>query len=36
MYKRNAQGWLKHLDFMLWDIIVLQVSFILVCMIRNV
>ena len=29
MYKRNAQGWIKHLDFMLWDILVLQISFIL-------
>ena len=35
MYKRNAQGWLKHLDFMLWDILVLQVSFILGYMIRH-
>ena len=29
MYKRNAQGWLKHIDFILWDILVLQVAFIL-------
>lgn len=35
MYKRNAQGWLKHLDFMLWDILVLQVSFVLGYMIRH-
>lgn len=35
MYKRNAQGWLKHLDFMLWDILVLQISFILGYMIRH-
>ena len=35
MYKRNAQGWIKHLDFMLWDILVLQGSFILGYMIRH-
>ena len=35
MYKRNAQGWLKHLDFMLWDILILQVSFVLGFMIRH-
>ncbi len=35
MYKRNSQGWLKHFDFMLWDILVLQVSFILGYMIRH-
>lgn len=35
MYKRNAQGWLKHLDFMIWDILILQVSFILGYIIRH-
>ena len=35
MYKRNAQGWLKHLDFMLWDILIIQVSFVLGFMIRH-
>lgn len=35
MYKRNAQGWLKHLDFMLWDILALQASFVLGYMIRH-
>ena len=35
MYKRNAQGWLKHLDFMLWDILALQISFVLGYMIRH-
>ena len=35
MYKRNAQGWLKHFDFMLWDIFVLQISFVLGYMIRH-
>ena len=35
MYKRSAQGWLKHLDFILWDLLVLQVSFVLGYMIRH-
>lgn len=34
MYKRNRQGWLKHIDFILLDVIVLQISFILAFMIR--
>lgn len=34
MYKRNNQGWLKHLDFILWDVAVLQVAFILAYRIR--
>ena len=29
MYKRNAQGWLKHIDFMILDVLLLQISFIL-------
>ena len=35
MYKKNVQGWLKHIDFIIWDILVLQVSFILGYMIRH-
>lgn len=35
MYKRNAQGWFKHIDFILWDVLILQVSFILGYMIRH-
>ncbi len=35
MYKRNAQGWSKHLDFFIIDEIVLQISFILGCLIRH-
>ena len=35
MYKRSVQGWLKHIDFILWDIIILQGSFILGYMIRH-
>ena len=26
MYKRNVQGWLKHIDFILWDILALQMD----------
>ena len=29
MYKRNAQGWSKHFDFMLVDEIALQIAFVL-------
>ena len=35
MYKRNKQGWLKHLDFILLDLIVLQISFIIAYKIRE-
>ena len=35
MYKRNAQGWSKHLDFFIIDEIVLQISFILGSLIRH-
>lgn len=35
MYKRNIQGWLKHIDFILWDIIILQISYVLGYMIRH-
>lgn len=34
MYKRNAQGWSKHLDFMVLDIIILQVAFIISYFVR--
>ena len=34
MYKRNAQGWSKHIDFMALDIIVLQLSYILAYYLR--
>ena len=30
MYKRNAQGWSKHIDFMLLDILINQLSYMLV------
>ena len=35
MYKRNAQGWSKHFDFMLIDELSLQVAFIISVLIRN-
>ena len=35
MYKRNVQGWLKHIDFILLDLVVLQGAFILGYMIRH-
>ena len=35
MYKRNAQGWSKHFDFMIVDETSLQIAFILAALIRN-
>ena len=35
MYKKNAQGWLKHIDFIVWDILILQVAFVLGYMFRH-
>ena len=35
MYKRSVQGWLKHIDFILWDLLILQASYILGYMIRH-
>ena len=35
MYKRNAQGWYKHIDFILWDVFILQASFVLGYMIKD-
>ena len=29
MYKRNANGWLKHWDFILLDLVVIQIAYIL-------
>ena len=34
MYKRNAQGWSKHIDFLLLDLIILQISYMLVYFFR--
>lgn len=35
MYKRREQGWLKHLDFILWDALALQIAFVLAYIIRR-
>ena len=35
MYRRDAKGWLKHLDFMILDLIVLQISFALAYALRH-
>ena len=35
MYKRNAQGWSKHFDFMIIDELSLQVAFIISVLIRS-
>ena len=34
MYKRNAQGWSKHFDFIIWEEISLQLAFVLAAYIR--
>ena len=35
MYKRKTQGWLKHLDFILLDVLALQAAFFLAYLIRH-
>jgi len=35
MYRRDAKSWLKHWDFMVLDLLVLQVAFVLAYMIRH-
>lgn len=35
MYKRNAQGWSKHLDFIIFDELVLIISFLIAMIIRH-
>lgn len=35
MYKRNNQGWLKHIDFILIDAVTLQLTFVLAYIIRH-
>ena len=35
MYKRTSQGWVKHLDFIILDVLCLQISFILAYFIRQ-
>lgn len=35
MYRKNANGWLKHIDFMILDMICLQLAFMVAYFIRN-
>ena len=35
MYRRDSKGWLKHLDFMVLDLLVLQVAFVLSYMLHH-
>lgn len=35
MYRRDSKGWLKHLDFMILDLLVLQISFVLSYILRH-
>ena len=35
MYRRRSGGWVKHVDFMLLDILCLQLSFVLAYWVRN-
>ena len=35
MYKRNAQGWSKHIDFMVLDVVILQLAYMLAYYLRN-
>lgn len=35
MYKKSAQGWVKHLDFILLDLLCLQVALVLAYMLRH-
>ena len=34
MYRKNKRSWIKHIDFMIMDIICLQIAFVLAYMIR--
>lgn len=35
MYRKNANGWLKHIDFMILDMLCLQLAFMIAYFIRN-
>lgn len=35
MYKKKSQSWLKHLDFMILDLVCLQLAYLLAYTIRN-
>ena len=35
MYRKNSKGWLKHIDFILLDMVCLQLAFLLAYLIKN-
>ena len=35
MYRRRVQGWMKHMDFLIQEIICFQIAFCLACVIRH-
>ena len=35
MYRKNSKGWLKHIDFILFDMVCLQLAFLLAYLIKN-
>lgn len=35
MYRKNANGWLKHIDFIIFDMICLQIAFVMAYFIKN-
>lgn len=35
MYRKNANGWLKHIDFIILDMICLQIAFMMAYFIKN-
>lgn len=35
MYRKNVNSWLKHWDFIVLDLIVLQIAYIFSCVVRN-
>ena len=35
MYRKNTKGWLKHIDFIILDLVCLQIAFVLAYFIRN-
>ncbi|MBP5608545.1 MAG: sugar transferase [Lachnospiraceae bacterium] len=35
MYKRSNQGWIKHIDFIIWDEVALQLAYVIAYMIRH-
>ena len=35
MYKKESEGWLKHFDFILLDMLCLQIAFLLAYSLRN-